>query len=91
MSHFSQGSIFYTQFSMICIIIKISKNICFKIIGSHYILNIIVICKTFVVTEPIYRTYCGVYPLSPDFKGFSLSISLFEVRAKSKEEGIMKE
>ena len=76
---------------MIFIIIKVSKNICFKIIGSHYILNIIVICKTLVVTEPIYRTYCSVYPLSPDFKAFSLSISLFEVRAKSKEEGIMKE
>ena len=71
--------------------IKVSKNICFEIIGSRHTLNIIVICKTFVETEPSYRTYCGVYPLSPDFKAFSLSISLSEVRAKRKEEGIMKE
>ena len=48
--------------------IKVSKNICFKIIGSHYTLNIIAICKTIVTTEPIYRTYHGAYPLSPDFK-----------------------
>ena len=67
--------------------IKVSKNICFKIIGSHHTLNIIVICKTFVATEPIYRTYCRVYLVSPDFKAFSLPISLSEVGAKSKEEG----
>ena len=48
--------------------IKVSKNICFKIIGSHHTLNIIAICKTIVTTEPIYRTYHGAYPLSPDFK-----------------------
>ena len=71
--------------------IKVSKNSCFEIIGSRHTLNIIVICKTFVATEPSYRTYCGVYPLSPDFKAFSLSISLSEVRAKRKKEGIMKE
>ena len=33
--------------------------------------------------EPIFRTYCGVYPPSPDFKAFSLS----DVGAKVKEEG----
>ena len=66
--------------------IKVSKNICFKIIGSHYTLNIIAICKTIVTTEPIYRTYCGVYPLSRDFKAFSLSVSLSEVGTKFKEE-----
>ena len=27
-------------------------------------------CKTILTTEPIYRTYCGVYPLSPDVKDF---------------------
>ena len=70
--------------------IEVSKNICLKIVGSHHTLNI-VICKTIVATKPIYRTYCGVYPLSPDFKAFSLSIVLSEVKAKSKEEGIMKE
>ena len=78
--------------------IKVSKNIYFEIIGSHYTLNIIAICKTIVTTEPIYRTYCGVYPISPDFKDFSFSISLSEVGnftislsevgAKGKEEGI---
>ena len=41
-----------------------------------------------MATEPIYRTYCGVYPLSPDFKAFSLSISLSEVGTKDKEKGI---
>ena len=71
--------------------IKVSKNICFKIIGSHHNLNIIVICKAFAATEPNYRTYCGVYSLSPDFRAFTLSISLSKVRAKSKEDGIMKE
>ena len=67
--------------------IKVSKNICFKIIGSHHTLNIIAICKTIVTTEPIYRTYFGLYPLSPDFKAFSLSILQSEVRKKFKEEG----
>ena len=67
--------------------IKGSKNICFKIIGFHHTLNIIVIYKTFVATEPIYRTYSRIYLLSPDFKAFSLSILLSEVGAKSKEEG----
>ena len=67
--------------------IKVSKNICFKIIGSHHTLNIIAICKTIVTTEPIYRAYCEFYPLSPDFKAFSLSFSLFEVGTKFKEEG----
>ena len=56
--------------------------------GSHHTLNIIVICKTHVATEPIYRTYCEVYPLSPDFKAFSFSILLYEVETKRKEEGI---
>ena len=68
--------------------IKVSKNICFKIIGSHHILNIIAICKTIVTTEPIYKTYCGVYLLSPDFKAFSFSISLSKVGTKDEEEGI---
>ena len=67
--------------------IKVSKNICFKIIGSHHTLNIIGICKTIVTTEPIYRIYCGVCPLSPDFKTFSLSISLSEVGTKFRGEG----
>ena len=67
--------------------IKVLKNICFRIIGSHHTLNIIVESKTFVAIESIYRTYCGVYPVLPDFKVFSLSISLSEVGAKSKEEG----
>ena len=39
-----------------------------------------------VTTEPIYRTYCGFYPLSLDFKAFILSISLSEVGTKFKEE-----
>ena len=38
--------------------------------------------------KSIYRTYYGVYPLQPDFKAFSLSISLSEVGKKEKEEGI---
>ena len=54
--------------------IKVSKNICFKITESRHTLNITAICTTIVTTEPIDRTYCGVYPLSPDFKAFSLSI-----------------
>ena len=66
--------------------IKVSKNICFKIIGSHHTLSIIAICKTIVTTEPTYRTYRGVYPLSPNFKAFSLSVSLSEVGTKFKEE-----
>ena len=61
---------------------------CFNIIESHHTLNIIVVCKTYVATEPIYRTYCGIYPLSPDFKAFSLSVSLSEVVTKGKEDGI---
>ena len=64
--------------------IKVSKNTCFKIIGSHHILNIIAICKTIVTKESTYRTYFGVYPFSRDFKAFSLSISLSEVGAKFK-------
>ena len=44
--------------------------------------------KTIVTTEPFYRTSCGVYPLSPDFKAFSFCISLSEVETKDKEEGI---
>ena len=68
--------------------IKISKIICFKIIGSHHTLNIIVVCKTIVTTEPTYRTYCEGYPLSPYFKVFSLSISISEVGTKGTEEGI---
>ena len=67
--------------------IKVSKNICFEIIGSHDTLNI-AICKTIVTTDPIYKAYCGVYPLSHDFKAFSFSISLSEVGTKGKEEGI---
>ena len=67
---------------------KVSKNICFEIIGSHHTLNIIATCKTIVITEPIYRTYCGVYPPSPDFKAFSFSVSLSEVGTTGKEEGI---
>ena len=67
--------------------IKVSKNICFKVIGSHRTLSIIALCKTIVITEPVYRTCCGVYPLSPDFKVFSLSVSLSEVGTKFKEEG----
>ena len=70
--------------------IKVSGNICFKIIGSHQALNIIFICEMFVPTDPIYRTYCGFCPLSPNFKAFSLSISLSNLGAKSKEEGVMK-
>ena len=73
---FLREVIFYTQFSIIFIMIRVSKNICFKIIGSHDTLNIIVICKTYVATEPIYRIYCGVCPLSPDFKDFSVFFSL---------------
>ena len=38
--------------------------------------------------EAIYKTYCGVFPLSPDFKAFGLSISLSEVGTKDKEEEI---
>ena len=47
----------------------------------------IAICKTIVTTEPIYRTYCAVYPLS-DFAAFSFSILLFEAGTKFKEERI---
>ena len=64
--------------------IKVSKNICFKIIKFHHTLNIIVICKTHGATEPIYKIYCGVYPLSADFKAFRISISLSEVGTKGK-------
>ena len=64
--------------------IKVSKNICFKIIRFHHTLNIIVICKTHGATEPIYKIYCGVYPLSADFKAFRISISLSEVGTKGK-------
>ena len=67
--------------------IKVSKNICFKVTGSHRTLSIIALCKTIVITETVYRTCCGVYPLSPDFKVFSLSVSLSEVGTKFKEEG----
>ena len=63
-------------------------SICFKITGSHHTLNIIAICKTHMAIEPIYRTYCGVYPLSPDFQTFSLLISLSEIGTKDKEERI---
>ena len=28
----------------------------------------------YVATKSIYRTYCGFYPFSSDFKAFSLSI-----------------
>ena len=73
---FLRELIFYTQFSIFFIMIRVSKNICFKIIGSHDTLNIIVICKTYVATGPIYRIYCGVYPFSPDFKDFSVFFSL---------------
>ena len=86
--NFLREVIFYTQFSIIFIMIKVSKNICFKIIGSHHTLNITVICKMYVATEPIYRTFCGVCPLSPDFKVFSFSISLSEVGKKGEEDGI---
>ena len=65
--------------------IKVCKNICFKITGSHHTLKIIAICKMIVATEPVYRTYCVVYPLSPDFKIFSISILLSEVGTKFKE------
>ena len=68
--------------------IKVSKNICFEIIGSYCTSNIIAICKTIVTTEPIYRTYCGIYPFSPDFKAFSFSISRSEVGTEGKKEGI---
>ena len=68
--------------------IKVFKNICFKIIGSHHTLNIIAICKTIVTTEPIYRAYCRVYLLSLDFKSSSFSISISEVGTKGREEGI---
>ena len=44
------------------------------------------ICKTILITEPVYRSYCGAYPLSPDFKAFSLSISLSAIETKGKEE-----
>ena len=33
----------------------------------------------YMVTELIYRTYCGIYLLSTSFKAFSLLISLSEV------------
>ena len=85
---FLREVIFYTQFSIIFIMIKVSKKICIKTIGSHHTLNIIVICKTYVATEPTCRTYCGNYPLSPDFKAFSFLISLSEVGTNGKEEGI---
>ena len=42
---FLREVICYVQFSIIFIMIKVSKNICFKIIGSHHTLNIIVIVK----------------------------------------------
>ena len=71
--------------------IKVSKNICSKIIGSHHTLKIIAICKTIVTTKPIYRTNCVVYPLLPNFKNFSLSILLSEVGTNSKKREIMKE
>ena len=48
--------------------------------------HIISICKTVVTAEPIYKTYCGVYPLSPHFKAFSLSILLSEVGTEFKEK-----
>ena len=70
---FFQEVIFYTQFS---IIFLSWLNICFKIIGSNHTLNIIAICKTILTTGPIYRTYCGVYLLSPDFKYFYVFFSL---------------
>ena len=76
--------IFYTQFSISFIVIKHL----FQIIGSRHTLNIITICKMHMAMESIYRTYCGVYPLPPDFKAFNLSISLSEVGTKDKEEGI---
>ena len=41
-----------------------------------------------VATEPIYRTYYGVCPLSPDFKAFSFTISISEIGTKGREEGI---
>ena len=66
--------------------VEVSKNICFKITGSHHTLNIFAICETIVAIEPIYRTYCVVYPLSPDFKIFSLSNSIFLVGTTLKEE-----
>ena len=66
--------------------IKACKNIYFKIIGSHHTLKMIATCKMIVATEPVYRTYCVVYPLSPDFKAFSLSILLSEVGTKFKEQ-----
>ena len=81
---FLREVIFYTQFSIIFIMIRVSKNICLKIMGFHHTLNIIVVCKTYAATEPIYRTYCRVYPLSSDFKVFSFSIPLSEVRTKFK-------
>ena len=52
MIDFSREVIFYAQFSIIFIMIQIY----FKIVGSHHTLNIIVICKTYVAKEPIYRT-----------------------------------
>ena len=42
----------------------------------------------YVTIEPIYRTYCGVYPLSPEFKAYRFSILLSEVGTKGKEKGI---
>ena len=63
--------------------ITVSKNICFILIGLHHTLNIIVISKMYVATESIYRTYCGVYPFSSEFKAFSLSIG----RNKEKRRG----
>ena len=38
--------------------------------------------------ELIYRIFCGVSLLSPDFKAFNLLNSLSEVGTKDKEEGI---
>ena len=66
--------------------VTVTKTICFKFIAFYHTLIIIVMCKTYVKTEPIYRTYCRVCPLSAEFIAFCLSISLFKVGTKSKEE-----
>ena len=71
---FLREVILCTQFNIIFVMIKVSKKICFKIIGSHHTLIIIVICKTIVTTEPISRTYCEGHPLSSNFKVINFTI-----------------
>ena len=42
----------------------------------------------YILNDSSNRTYCGVYPLSRDFKTFSFSTALSKVGTKCEEEGI---